>query len=265
MRKSILFLLVMALSIGLGAHEFWMEPDRFYYEPSETIRLCFRVGENFEGENWEGNRERMTSLQLYQNSLQDDLTAEMGLEKGDSLELSLADEGTAMFTMESKSKYIFLEPKAFEAYLAEDGLTTAATYRKEHNETDSAGREYYKRSIKSIVQVGEELDRRCTRPTSLPLDIIPEQNPYDTLAADSITFTLYFKGKTIPNQLIKVWNRNKGMTSKWDLNSDVSGKIRFPLKKTGSWMVSSVIMERQVVDSVVWQSYWGSCTWGYTK
>lgn len=59
MKKYFLSLAVFFCSIVLQAHEFWLHPDKFIYKRGETINVRFIVGENHEGENWNGNESRV--------------------------------------------------------------------------------------------------------------------------------------------------------------------------------------------------------------
>ena len=216
MRK---FLLVMMLLLPVGvltAHEFWIQPDRFLYEAGETINLRFWVGENFEGENWKGNGQSAELIEIRQNKIDDLLTSNLGENEGDSLEVSLHDEGTAMVIMQT--------------------------------------REINQRCGKTIIQVGDELSGCCLKATQLPLDIIPLKNPYDPELGDSLKFLVKFNKVPLEGQLVKIWHRENNHTAEMERTSDSSGIITFPVEKSGKWMVSSQ-----------WQSYWGSCTWGYYR
>jgi uncharacterized GH25 family protein len=263
--KRILFsFLLISLFTVLSSHEFWLQPEKFIYDQGECVNIRFNVGENFEGENWSGDRNKVEHLDFYFDNWQDTLSPAMLPEKGDSLQLSLMDEGTAMVTFNSKNSFIELDSAKFLEYLAEDGLTNAIEYRKLHNETDSMGRELYQRSVKTIFQVGKEYSNTFRQKTNLPLDIIPQSNPYKRKDGKTITIKIYFKDEVLKNTLVKVWHRLENKTTKLDLLSDENGEISFDMETTGEWMVSCVKMMRVQSDSAAqWQSYWGSCTWGY--
>jgi hypothetical protein len=109
MRKLIFLMIGMALTVLVTANEFWLQPDRFLYAAGQTISLRFWIGENFEGENWKGNRAAVEKIQLRQNDVSDELTEDLGSEPGDSLELALHEEGTAMISFRSKNKFIQLD------------------------------------------------------------------------------------------------------------------------------------------------------------
>jgi uncharacterized GH25 family protein len=266
MKKFALVFFICLITTVLLAHEFWLQPDKFIYQPGESIHIKFLVGENFEGENWGGNVAKIESLTLYQDDVEDDLSTLISEEKGDSLEFGCYEEGNVMVAYHSNNSFIQLEPAKFNAYLEEGGLSNAITYRKEHNETDSASREFYQRSVKTILQIGEKTNNTFSRKTNLPLDIIPLYNPYILKNGDSLTAKIFFQKKIFANALIKIWHRDNNKTEKQELTTNEKGEIGFPVTTTGAWMISTVKMEHLDHDAQAsWQSYWGSLTWGYLK
>jgi uncharacterized GH25 family protein len=63
---------------------------------------------------------------------------------------------------------------------------------------------------------------------------------------------------------MKIWHREKGKTINQEMSTDENGEISFLTEPSGEWMLSCVKMVRLENDpKATWQSYWGSCTWGY--
>ena len=267
--KKILLSLIIFFSGTLLAHEFWLHPDKFIYQVGDLINVKFLVGENYQGENWSGNHKSIQSLQLHLENVTDDLAEHITDSTGDSLQFAIYDEGTYMISYNSVNKFIELDPVKFLEYLKEDGLQNAIDYRAAHNESDSFGKEYYQRSVKTIFQVGTKTSNLYKKETNLPVDIIPLQNPYDLKDSSSkplMAVKILFQKKLLTDQLVLVWHRLNGQTTKSEYTSDENGQIRFPLSHEGRWMISTVKMERLNEDpKAQWQSYWGSCTWGYEK
>ncbi len=266
MRFKIIFLAISFLVIisSLLAHEFWISPDKFIYKRGDKINIRFFVGENFEGFNWSGNKENIQSLKLYYGGVNDDLSKYISDLPGDSLELTMLDEGTNLIAYNSKNRFIEIEAPKFHEYLLEDGLFNTIDYRTENNEKDSVGKELYQRCAKTLIQVGLKKDNTSSLATELPLDIIPYTNPYMLKHMDSLKVKILFNDQPVVKSLVKIWHREKGKTIKTDLTTDESGNIKFPTNNSGKWMISIVKMIRLENDSLAqWQSYWGSLTWGY--
>jgi len=262
-KTTAIFLLLTFIS-SLFAHEFWLNPKKFIYKRTEKVNIRFLVGENFEGENWQGNNERIRSLKLYYGGVSDDLSQFMTDAEGDSIEYVMLDEGTNLIAFNSNNAFIEMEPSEFNEYLAEDGLKNALEYRKKNNEMGCNGREFYQRCAKTLLQVGEVKDQTFGITTSMPIDIIPSSNPYELKNKEWLRIKIYYKGSPLPNTLLKTWHRVKNKTVKKELRTDSKGEIAFPVNTTGKWMISTVKMERLSDNPICdWQSYWGSLTWGY--
>lgn len=263
--KSLLFICCCLFVLPLPAHEFWLQPQQYLFSAGDEINIRFKVGEGFAGENWKGNNERVQELKLYYADVTDNLKTALCSDEGDSVQFSLFEEGTAMVTFNSVNSYLELKAPEFNAYLLEDGLTSAIEYRKEHNETDSMSRELYQRSVKTIIQVGSRKTDICKKQTSLPLDIIPLSHPYALSNNQVMKIKILFKGQPLANAKMRVWNKMPDAVTDTSFISDANGEISFPVTTGGEWMVSCVNMIHLNDDpKAQWQSYWGSLTWGYT-
>lgn len=265
MMKNIFFISSLLAVISLqSAHELWLSPDKFIYQRGEKINIRFFAGENFEGENWKGNNEKIQSLKLYFDDVSDDLSKYFSKGKGDSVELTILDEGTNLFAFNSTNFYIETEAARFNEYLEENGLINAIENRKLNNETGSNSREFFQHCSKTLIQVGNKKDKTFSVSTGLPVDIIPLSNPYSLKDTDSLSVKILFRDRPLANTLIRIWRRLDDKSIKSELTTNDNGEIKFPVSTSGNWMISTVKMERLQNDpNAQWQSYWASLTWGY--
>ena len=264
MKRTIITLLLL-IGTAISAHEFWLQPQRFYLHKGETLTLKFLVGEDFSGENWKGNRSSVEKLKLFYNEIQDDLTTLLPDSVGsDSLKLQFYDEGTAMIGYQSANKFVNLDSTQFLEYLKEDGIKNAVAYREEHHETGMPGRELYQRVAKTIFQVGDRTDDSYKKTYGFPTEFVPLDNPYALKKGESFRIRILVDGVPASGLLVKTWHRTNGKTVKSELLSDQDGIVKFPVSQIGKWMVSNVRMVR--IDNnpeADWQSFWASLTWGY--
>jgi uncharacterized GH25 family protein len=274
MKKLICVFLVFAIAIVALAHEFWLQPQTFIYKVGDIANIKFNVGENFIGENWKGNRLKVQQLLHYTpNGEAIEIAERLSNTVGDSLQLPLTVMGTHMVTYQSKNSFIQLDASKFNAYLQEDGLADAIAYRKTNREDTMMGKEYYQRSVKTILQCGNQPSiNNCTQPTTLPLDIVPLSNPYQpqiinqTYIVHQIGYTVYFKNKPLPKILVRYWCKQKdGKLITKQQRTNKKGRVSFEHEQ-GETMISCVQMERYTADaSANWQSYWASVTFNYQK
>ena len=265
MKKKLIFCLLILVVGSVSGHEFWIQPDKFIYKRGETINVKFLVGENFVGDVWGGSKDNIFSLRYYFDNVTDkDLDDNLGIQKGDSLQLAMLDEGTAMITLNTRNSFIDLEAKDFNEYLREDGLTDALDYRAKHGDTLKNGHEYYQRSVKTIFQVGDKTTDAYKRNTELPLDVVPAEHPYKVAKDGNFKVKLFFMGAKLKNTKVKVWHRLNDKVTHIEYTTDDDGEVKFFLSPEGEWMVSCVKMVRLEHDpKAEWQSYWCSLTWGY--
>ncbi|MEO6455816.1 MAG: DUF4198 domain-containing protein [Ginsengibacter sp.] len=268
MKKILFTLLIFALTVTVFAHEFWLQPHKFIFNKGETAIIRFNVGENFKGENWSGNKSRIQRLIHYLPSgKHSDISGLLSDNAGDSLQLPIVEEGTHMVVFNSVNSFINIEAAKFNEYLKEDGLISAATYRKQHSEEQLNGKEYYQRSVKTLMQAGKLKTDEMLYKTDLPLDIVPSKNIYSLRAKARIGFTVYFKQQPLTDTKVVVWHIQKyplqGLTTK-EFITNHKGQVTTEISPAGDWMISCVHMERNKIDTIAdWQSYWGSVTFGY--
>lgn len=265
MKKAVCVFFLIVFSAFLNGHEFWLEPIRFMFKPGEKVSIKFRVGENFNGENWQGTKSSVEELKLFYKDIDDDLKNLLSdSTAGDSLNLQFFDEGTVMVSYQSTNKFIQISADTFQTYLKEDGLQNAFDFRAKNGLSDSIGREYYKRSVKTIFQVGATKDSTYKNKTGLPLDIIPLYHPYSLKKGQALPVKILFKDSVLANNMVKIWHKLNGKTEMKDLYTDENGRLLVPVSLSGQWMLSVVKMEALSDTSKAdWQSYWGSLTWGY--
>src|SRR5260370_35122693 len=102
-----------------------------------------------------------------------------GAEDGD---FRLNDPGTYVLVLQTDNgAQTHLPAIRFNDYLKVEGLTPALDQRARLQRMDADGSERYSRCAKSIVQVGPPasgLQGQITKPVGLPLQIVPDANPY---------------------------------------------------------------------------------------
>lgn len=262
MKIRLLYLCIIIVCSSTGfAHEFWLDPVSFF---SSNACVRFRVGEHFNGINWIGNFEKVRMLEVLNHTDRSTTNAQQMLpHAGDSLQFNLPFTGSQLLVFNSSNSYLELPAKAFNAYLLEDGLTDIADWRKANGQDTTPSREYYQRSVKTLLQNGKQLTP-CNFPTELPLDIVPLQHPYSLSKVGNITFQVYFQQRLLKQALIRTWHISSNGKLTAGSIAMTDGSFTLPVTPDGKWMVSLVKMVPNKADNKAdWQSYWGSFTWGY--
>ena len=102
--------------------------------------------------------------------------------------------------------------------------------------------ESYRRVTKAIVQagaVGAQSESQVTRPLGLPLEIVPERNPYATTERD-LPVRVFFEGEPLPGALVKLTRLEHDDAPVEDRRTDQTGRANFPLAPRGTWLLNVV-------------------------
>jgi uncharacterized GH25 family protein len=261
-KKLISFAVLLSCSLLAQAHEFWLQPLKFVHQTGEDLVVNFKVGESFMGEPWKVTKDRLERLELHQTNTMKDLRAAVVEGDKGNLKTPLTVEGTYLLVMQSNAVFSDLEAEKFNEYLKEDGLDEAYAHRRKTNTLDKNGTELYARYSKLLVQAGEKTDNTFRKEAGLPVEIIPEQNPYALKIGAPIRFRILYMGKPLFGAKVRVWNFHNNRTTAQNIFSQQDGTVETHISNPGRWMVSFVKMVPSKDPKADWQSYWASLVFG---
>lgn len=257
MRFGFVFFALFAGLAVAQAHEFWLQCDRYFLKTGEKLRIKFLVGENFLGEPWDLSVHRVESFTCIESdatrNLKDSIDRETAM-----LSTRFSSAGTKLLAMESDVAYMVLEPELFNTYLKEDGLDDVYATREKNKALGQKAREHYSRHTKLFVQVGEKHDDVYAKNLGMPIELIPQRNPYELKRADKCRFLVLFEGKPLFGVKVRVWNRFDNRTTIQNIYTQKDGMIEMQISNPGAWMVSVVKMVPSKDPAADWRSYWGS-------
>jgi uncharacterized GH25 family protein len=253
---AITFILVLML-FAAQAHEFWLQADRYFLKAGERVQLKFMVGENFMGEPWDMKLHRVESLIAIDGEASRNLADSIDRESG-TLSVKFAQPGTKLLVMQSNAAFIELAPDLFNAYLKEDGLDDVYAVREQKKTLGSKAREHYSRHTKLFLQVGEAHDDVYKKVMGMPIELVPQRNPYELRKGDKCRFLVLFNGQPLFGAKVRLWNRFDNRTTIQNLYAEKDGMVEMQISNPGSWMVSVVRMVPSTDPAADWRSYWGS-------
>lgn len=265
--------LVLGLTLLSVAHEFWLQPQRFFAAVNDVIPVEIMVGEGFQGERSEGKKNRVIQYVHIANRTKEDLAPGLMNDHYGVATVTLTSPGTHLIAFANTPKFLSMRADSFLVYLKEDGLYNVIQTRQQQNATQKRSRELYRRCVKTLIQAGDKPDSTFAVNTGMPLEIIPEQNPYAVKPGQPVSFQVLFEQKPLPMALVRYWNRTAtNQLHQEQQRSDAQGRVRFRVR-TGSNMVSLVRMIPHTgpdetgsptaeLPHADWISYWGSLTFG---
>ena len=253
---------IVAVAGVLQAHEFWMAPSKYYYTIGEELSLDFRVGEDFIGERWEVKPERFERFEIHQLQKSQDIKSLLKEGDQNGITIPLSSEGSNIVVMQTNHAFSELDAEKFNAYLKEDALDEAYSYRGKNNQLDKPGKELYARYSKTLIQVGNKVDDGYKKSVGLPIEIFVEQNPATLTVGSKVSFKITYQGKPLFGARVSVWNRYTNRTTRQPIFTQQDGRIETHISNPGPWMVSVVKMIPSKDPKADWESLWGSLTFG---
>ena len=263
MRKKLVVTGVICLALSfVQAHEFWLQPKKFRYVVGDEMKVDFIVGENFTGEFWDLNKNKVEKAEIFVNGVTKNILKDIKSTSGNNLTYKFDKPGTHVVSLESNSAFIELEAEKFNAYLQEDGLDEILDARTNSKTLNKPSKEFYKRFAKLIVQSGTTLDESYRRRLGFRYEIIPLTNPYSLKVGDYLECRVLWEGKVAAHSLVKVWSHISGRIFLQNIYTENDGTIKFPISSAGPWMVSAVKMIPSEMEGADYQSFWSSLVFG---
>ncbi|MVN74804.1 DUF4198 domain-containing protein [Hymenobacter sp. HMF4947] len=289
MKARIFTLLFLIAATAALAHEFWLQPASFRVLPGTAVPLRLLSGENFAGETWPRPTRRVRRF------------VRLGptpLDSADLRPVLLADSvapavrcgapGTHVVVLTSQPAFMELPAAQFTAYLREEGLDLALRQRQEADESGTKpGREAYRRCAKSLVFAAgptapaAAADTTFRRVLGLPLELVPEQNPYRLRPGAALTVRVLRQGQPVPGALVQVWDASPPAVTglsrfsakptgvitpqHFTTHTNAQGRVLVRLPGAGPYLLAAVRMEAAppaLANRADWLSTWASLTFG---
>lgn len=267
-RSAIALFLAVVFVWPAQAHEYWLEPDRFFLAPKESADINLFLGEGLKVEEGIPYRSSKTSIfRLLSSDGTFDLARDVREEAKPLFSFSAQKAGTYLLAMERNWSYISIEPDKFDEYLREDGIEYIITEREKLGESKKEGKERYSRYIKALIQVGNKRDRTFGQRAGLRFEIVPLSNPYSLKVGEELPVQVLFEGKPLADRTLFADNRDGDSITKKRQITNPDGIANFKLDRKGVWLIRLVFMQRcsKNCEGADWESFWGALSFGMRK
>lgn len=256
---AVLGLVLLAVSPS-AAHEFWIEPHAFRLSAGASFEADLRVGDGFPGEPFAFYPTHiLRSEQVSENGAAVFRSRTGALP---ALRGAATEPGLMRLVYESSASVLEWEDaEKFRTYLEEEGLDQVLRRHRERGLPETGFVELFSRSVKALVQVGEETGEDVL--TGLPLEFVLDANPYAIPSSAPLSARLYLEGEPFADSQVKLFQRTGGGAIETEiLRTDANGVVPLPAEP-GVYMVSSVQMRDPdaalaTETGAVWHSIWTS-------
>jgi hypothetical protein len=176
------------------------------------------------------------------------------------LRFTPATPGCYIVAVETRPKLITLEADKFNAYLVSDGLPHIYSLRAREHALDEPGRERYRKSPKALVRVGGGGEGDPCRVVGLPLEIVPQQDPFALSVGDTLRVRVLFQGEPLPDANLGWDLPGDGEAPSGTVRSDAQGEALVPIASDGLMTIRLTHMTRPKADDYEWESFWTTLT-----
>jgi uncharacterized GH25 family protein len=247
-RSAALLLGLLACSRAsfVTAHDFWLQPNEYWVSPDALTSMTLQVGHGLFRQRSPIPARRITQFQaIAPNGAVMDLHGQLrpgqAAEDGD---FRLKKPGAYVLILQTDDQaQTHLPSIRFNDYLKAEGLTPALDERARLHHMDADGSERYSRCAKSIVQVGPpdaRLQGQVGTPVGLPLEIVPEANPYGVPRSATLPVRVIYAGRPLAGALVKLTNL-KNDASPYEVHlTDQNGRASFTMPTSGMWLLNVI-------------------------
>jgi uncharacterized GH25 family protein len=239
--RSCLALLSFFAVWPASAHDFWIQPQRFWLAVGVPTAVSLFVGHGPDRQLWDADITRIVRLtSIGPKGLVNQMS---NFRQGGIGRLSFQDQGFHVVALETNSASSELPALRFNDYLAAEGLTPAIAFRQANRQTNMPGSEIYSRRAKVLLRVGRSPSANAaavTRPIGLTLEIVPSQNPYTLPATAPLPFQIYFEGRPLAGATVMLNDLRADAKPVAKVISDGSGRVAFVVPRQGQWQVNVI-------------------------
>jgi uncharacterized GH25 family protein len=243
---SLLGLLLCIRAPDVAAHDFWLQPSEYWIGPNVLTSMTLQVGHGPFRQRSPIPVRRITRFHAIPPAgpivdLHERLRLGQAAEDGD---FQLKNSGAYVLVLQTDDHaQTHLPSIRFNDYLKAEGLTPALEQRTRLHKMDEDGSERYSRCAKSLVQVGPPGDAsrdQVTKPVGLPLEIVPEINPYGVPRPATFPIRIVYAGRPLPGALVKLTNLQNDASPVEVHVTGQDGRASFTMPKSGTWLLNVI-------------------------
>lgn len=257
------------LAAQADAHDFWIQPQAYWSQADASIPITLQVGHGAERQRSQIRSSRIARVVAFApDGSTHDLRPDLQLRgASDDGHLHVDIPGTYVVVLETDNGgRSALPAQRFNKYAQDEGLTSALDHRQRTGKMTADAAESYRRVTKAIVQVGTvgtQSESHITTPLGLPLEIVPERNPYAAPGND-LPIRVYFEGQPLAGALVKLTRLEHDDAPVEERRTDPSGRASFSLTASGSWLLN-VVWTKPVAgpSDVDFDTTFSSLTFGF--
>lgn len=249
-----------------SAHEFWIQPERFWLPAGATTPMTLQVGTGTERQRSQLPLRRVLRFDATSPDGGRDLrpALTLGAPAADGV-LNFPRPGAYVVTLRSDAAAQSHQSAArFNAYAEQEGLTPALETRAAKGLQAIDASERYSRQTKALIQVGAGGEQTVvTRPVGLTLEIVPEVSPYAAPRPATLPVRVLYEGRPLAGALVKITDLAHDAAPLEQRRTDAEGRAAFAMPRHGAWMMDVVWTRPLVDEGVDFETVFSSLSFGF--
>jgi uncharacterized GH25 family protein len=246
MRLRAAFLIAgLVAATAVSAHDFWVQPRAFQLPPGGATPFTLQVGHGPYRQRSPIPAQRIKRFDRVGPSGSDDLRAALRI-GGDTDDgrLAFPGRGTYLIVLETDNRAeSHLPALRFNDYLEAEGLAPALERRRREHRMDYDETEVYSRRAKVVLQAGPfdpTAQARVTEPVGLPLEIVPEVNPYALPRPATLPVRVLYLGQPLEGATVKLTDLDHDEKPVEVHLTNGAGRAVFALPVQGHWLLNVI-------------------------
>lgn len=257
-------ILLLAIAFIFSSHELFLKADSHFLSPNSEEKLYLFNGTFDTSEN-EITRDRIVNAKIIgpQYKFHPEESDYYSADNITYLNIKTGGSGTYVAGISTLPKILEMDAKAFNEYLAHEGLEGTIKEREEMKLTNKGAKERYSKHVKALLQVGEMSSIDFMKPLNYPIEFVPLNNPYEIKLGESVAFKLLRNGIPLANHIVHYSTSKPGMDAHENESStktNANGIVVMKPTQKGKWYVATIHMEKKTGDAVDYESNWATLT-----
>ncbi len=248
-RSLLIALAILATGVvgtrPVEAHDFWVQPSDYWLAPGVGMSVTLLVGHGPDRQRSPIPVRRINRFEAVgPRGMRKDLRASLRLRgPGHDETIVFPEPGTYLLVLQTDARaYSLLPAIRFNDYLRFEGLTPALLFRERTHRANADGSEAYSRQAKTIIRVGADTESApaVTRPLGLPLEIVPDVDPYAEPRPKRLPVHVLYHGRPLAGALVKLTNLEHDASPIEMHVTDEKGQAVFNAPERGAWLLNVI-------------------------
>lgn len=243
-----------------SAHDLWLLPDS-KPKVGKPVVILAKHGMDFpKGTGGLDTTKIPHRILIGPDCKETPLEAAGRLDKWGLLRFEPAMPGIYLAGVETNPRIYKADAEKFNYYLAVDGLTHIYELRWKEKSLDQPARELYIKSPKVIIKVGQEGGGDPSCVLGLPLEIVPQRDPFALQIGDTLSVRVLFRGKPLADANLGWDHPSEGALPIGTVRTNQKGEALIPIARTGLMTIRMIHMTRPKTKDYEWESFFTTLT-----